>query len=63
MFITTELQKSKNHESNMESLGFALSPLARRGQQILNMGTSRRNIAQTKTPISKLLTENEMNEF
>ena len=42
-----------------------MSPLARRGQQVIALGarSSRRQITQTKTPLSKLLTAAEMAEF
>ena len=49
---------------NMATMGFAMSPLARRGQQVIALNSARtRHGAQTKTPLSKLLTASEMAEF
>ena len=58
LFLRAELAHLKN-----TSIGFALSPLARRGQQLLSLGPSRRNLVQTKTPITKMLTASEMSDF
>jgi hypothetical protein len=50
---------------NAANNGFALSPLARRGQTVIALGasSSRRPGVHTKTPLSKLLTTNEMAVF
>lgn len=50
---------------NATNIGFALSPLAQRGQQVVALGKSarRKQVAQSKTPLSKLLNSNEMAEF
>ena len=41
---------------NATNLGFAVSPLARRGQQVIANNSARRLYPQTKTPLTKLLT-------
>ena len=63
LFVSNEAVAAATVAHRATKASFAMSPLARGGQHILSLGTSKRNYEKIATPISKLLTPHEMTEL